>query len=68
MDLIDTTAQNLARYTTRRSGKIIEILVPCDDIFLDMVVVSAVGADGMNEREKVVAETAGEVVQALVGV
>ena len=70
--LQDENKLNLARYVASSgfkgaSSARLEILVPLDDYFLDVVVVMAMAAAKMLEKDKKAVEAMGEVVGAIAG-
>lgn len=74
LHLVDGNGQKLARYHIGFSGdrevKSLEILVPCNDIFLDLVVLSGRAAGAIYSKEYKDAEKAcdaADVVSALSG-
>ena len=68
MELSDANRTRLARYKAGLpvvgGGKRLEVLLPCDDFVLDLIVVSGMTAARIN---KLTDEAVSEVVQALVG-
>jgi hypothetical protein len=62
--LLDASGMKLARYTP---GERLEILVPCDDTFLDLVILSGLGAAAMKAKDKKDTEIIGEVLGGLLG-
>jgi hypothetical protein len=69
MELSDTSRTRLARYKAGLpvvgGGKKLEVLLPCDDFILDLIVVSGMTAAHMN---KMTEKAVSEVAQALAGV
>jgi hypothetical protein len=69
MELSDANRTRLAKYKAGLpvvgGGKRLEVLLPCDDFILDLIVVSGMTAAHMN---KMTEEAVGEVVQAMAGV
>ena len=62
--LTDGSSMKLARYMP---GERLEVLVPCDDHFLDLVVVTALSAAAIMKKDGENAEAAGEIISALLG-
>ena len=72
LELTDSAGTMLAKYQRkgaigRSDGKRLDILIPCDDLFLDLIVVSALAVGRKREKDSKDAEAAGEVVSALAG-
>lgn len=63
--LRDEAGMTLARYKAD-SGRL-EILVPCDDSFLDLVVITALAAGVMDKKNAKVMEVMGEVLGGVAG-
>ena len=62
--LADGSGMKLARY---KAGARLDVLVSCDDAFLDLVVLSALSAAGIKAKDDKNGEIAGEIISALVG-
>ncbi len=62
--LSDGSGMKLARF---RVGERLDILVPCEDLFLDLVVVSALAAAGMKAKDHMNTAMISEVAGALAG-
>ena len=62
--LMDGSGMTLARYQIDQR---LDILVPCDDLFLDVVVVSALAAAKLKKKSSEAIEAAAEVIGGLGG-
>lgn len=70
LTLKDRSGQKLARFTSGGSKmphKSLEILVPCDDYTLDLIVVTAMGVARMSQKEDESSKAILEVVSSIAG-
>jgi hypothetical protein len=65
MELVDESGWTLAKLRPTGKEKVLEILVPCDDFFVELVLLSGMAAKAGTKGQM---EIASEIIQGIVGV